>query len=101
MKLNFNFNLKEPDGKENPQMNAGRLLSQELAREMATDETKIWKLFDWSRSLAKDETLDLDTADQEILRKTIIENKGLIALIKGQLLEVLKKDSNVKNKDKN
>jgi hypothetical protein len=87
MKLDFNFNLKEPDGIENKQMNAGIILSQELAREMVTDETKILKFFDWSKLLSNKKPLDLDKADQEILKKAIIDNKNLIALIKGQLLE--------------
>jgi hypothetical protein len=90
MKINFKFNLKEPDGTENPQLHANEILAREIAREMATDESKIVKFLDWSRDLTGSGVLDLDTADQDLIKETIINNKSLIALIKGQLLETIK-----------
>ena len=93
MKLNFNFNLLDLEGKEllerdGSTVNAGKLLANSLVQQTKGDAIKF---FEWALSLNKGEILDLDTSDQETLKKFITDSEGIIILAKGPLLKVFTK----------
>lgn len=89
MKLNFNFNLTDLDGKEIDNANAGKLIANSLVQQSKGDALKFWE---WALALNKGEVLDLDSSDQETLKNFIKDNDNFAILAKAQLLKVLKKD---------
>jgi len=89
MKLNFNFNLVDLDGKEINDANAGKLLANTLINQTKGDAVKYWE---WALALNKGEVIDLDTSDQETLKNFVKDTEVLPVLTKAQLLKVLKKD---------
>lgn len=93
MKLNFNFNLTDLDGKDlierdGTAVNAGKLLANALVQQTKGDAIKF---LEWALSLNKGEIIDLDTSDQETLKKFIESNESIIVLAKGALLKVFTK----------
>jgi hypothetical protein len=71
MKLNFNFNLTDLEGKDllerdGSKVNAGKLLANSLVQQTKGDAIKY---FEWALALNKGEILDLDTSDQEDLSR--------------------------------
>lgn len=89
MKLDFNFNLTDLDGKDIENANAGKLLANSLAQQAKGDALKFWE---WALALNKGEIVDLDTSDQTTLKNFIKDSESLAILAKGQLLQVFKKD---------
>jgi hypothetical protein len=89
MKLDFNFNLLDLDGKQIDNANAGKLLANTLVQQSKGDALKYWE---WALSLNKGEILDLDTSDQETLKNFIKDSENFTIIAKAQLLQVLKKD---------
>lgn len=89
MKLDFNFNLTDLDGKDIENANAGKLLANTLAQQAKGDALKFWE---WALALNKGEIVDLDTSDQTTLKNFIKDSESLAILAKGQLLQVFKKD---------
>ena len=89
MKLDFNFNLTDLDGKDIENANAGKLLANTLAQQAKGDALKFWE---WALALNKGEIVDLDSSDQTVLKNFIKESDALAILAKGQLLQVFKKD---------
>jgi len=89
MKLDFNFNLTDLDGKEIENANAGKLLANTLVQQAKGDALKFWE---WALALNKGEIIDLDTSDQTTIKSFIKDSESLSVLAKGQLLEVFKKD---------
>lgn len=89
MKLNFNFNLTDLDGKELSDANAGKLLANSLIGQAKGDAVKYWE---WALALNKGEIVDLDTSDQETLKTFIKDSETIFVLAKAQLLKVFKKD---------
>jgi len=89
MKLNFNFNLVDLDGKEIDNANAGKLLANSLVQQSKGDALKFWE---WALALNKGEELDLDSSDQETLKNFIKDSENFAIIAKAQLLKVLKKD---------
>lgn len=89
MKLDFNFNLTDLDGKDIENANAGKLLANTLAQQAKGDALKFWE---WALALNKGEIVDLDTSDQTTLKTFIKDSDSLAILAKGQLLQVFKKD---------
>ena len=89
MKLNFNFNLVDLDGKEIDNANAGKLLANSLVQQSKGDALKFWE---WALALNKGEELDLDSSDQETLKNFIKDSGNFAIIAKAQLLKVLKKD---------
>lgn len=89
MKLNFNFNLVDLDGKEIDNANAGKLIANSLVQQSKGDALKFW---DWAVALNKGEELDLDSSDQETLKNFIKDSENFAIIAKAQLLKVLKKD---------
>ena len=88
MKLNFNFNLTDLDGKELEGANAGKLLANTLIQQTKGDAVKYWE---WALALNKGDVLDLDTSDQETLKTFIKDSDTITVLGKAQLLGVFAK----------
>jgi hypothetical protein len=89
MKLNFNFNLTDLDGKELEGANAGKLLANTLIQQTKGDAVKYWE---WALALNKGEILDLDSSDQETLKNFIKDSETITILAKAQVINVFKKD---------
>ena len=89
MKLNFNFNLTDLDGKELEGANAGKLLANTLIQQTKGDAVKYWE---WALSLNKGDIRDLDSSDQETLKSFIKDSETITILAKAQFLNVFKKD---------
>ena len=89
MKLNFNFNLTDLDGKELEGANAGKLLANTLIQQTKGDAVKYWE---WALALNKGDILDLDSSDQETLKNFVKESETITILAKAQVLNVFKKD---------
>lgn len=89
MKLNFNFNLTDLDGKELEGANAGKLLANTLIQQTKGDAVKYWE---WALALNKGEILDLDSSDQETLKNFVKDSETITILAKAQVLNVFKKD---------
>jgi hypothetical protein len=89
MKLNFNFNLVDLDGKEIDNANAGKLVANSLVQQSKGDALKFWE---WALALNKGEVLDLDTSDQETLKNFIKDSENFAIIAKAQLLQLFKKD---------
>lgn len=93
MKLNFNFNLTDLEGKDlierdGSKVNAGKLLANSLVQQTKGDAIKY---FEWALALNKGDILDLDTSDQEVLKNFIKDSETIIILAKGPLLQVFTK----------
>lgn len=93
MKLNFNFNLQDLEGKElierdGSKVNAGKLLANSLVQQTKGDAIKY---FEWALALNKGDILDLDTSDQDVLKSFIKDSESIIILAKGPLLQVFTK----------
>jgi hypothetical protein len=89
MKLNFNFNLVDLDGKEIDNANAGKLIANSLVQQSKGDALKFWE---WALSLNKGTVLDLDTSDQETLKNFVKDSENFAIIAKAQILKVFKKD---------
>jgi hypothetical protein len=89
MKLDFNFNLIDLDGNQIENANAGKLLANTLVQQAKGDAVKLWEL---ALNLNKNEPIDLDSSDQEMVKNFIKESDSLAVIAKGQLLQVFKKD---------
>lgn len=88
MKLNFNFNLVDLDGKEIENGNIGKILANNLINQTKGDAVKYWE---WALALNKGDILDLDTSDQETLKTFIKDSEVLPVLTKAQSLAVFTK----------
>lgn len=88
MKLNFNFNLTDLDGKELDNANAGKLLANTLIQQTKGDAVKYWE---WALALNKGDILDLDSSDQETLKTFVKDSETITVLGKAQLLGVFAK----------
>lgn len=93
MILNFNIPLKTLDGKpitENEkEITLGMILSNVIA--ISNSKTDAMKFFDWAQALYKKESLNLDRADADGLRKFILDSDNFNNLHKGQLIDVIEK----------
>ena len=88
MKIDFNFNLLDLDGKEIEGANAGKLLANQLVNQAKGDAVKFWEL---SLKLYKGEVVDLDSSDQNTIKQFIKDSESLPVLTKAQLLLVFEK----------
>ena len=88
MKIDFNFNLLDLDGKEIEGANAGKLLANQLVNQAKGDAVKFWEL---SLKLYKGEIVDLDSSDQATIKNFIKDSEQLPVLTKAQLLLVFEK----------
>lgn len=89
MKLDFNFNLTDLDGKELEGANAGKLLANTLIQQTKGDAVKYWE---WALALNKGDILNLDSSDQETLKNFVKDSETITILAKAQVLNVFKKD---------
>ena len=89
MKLDFNFNLVDLDGNHIENANAGKLLASTLVQQTKGDAVKLWEL---ALALNKEQVIDLDSSDQEMVKNFIKDSEALAVIAKGQLLQVFKKD---------
>lgn len=94
MKINFALPFKNLEEEEIVENGKTVLLSKVLAPVMAsqTEGVDVLKFYDWSRSIFKGETIDLDRTDLDIIKNFIKSNKQLSVLGKGRLLEALEID---------
>jgi hypothetical protein len=88
MKLNFNFNLVDLDGKEIENGNLGKILANNLINQTKGDAVKYWE---WALALNKGQVIDLDTSDQDTLKTFIKDSEVLPVLTKAQSLAVFSK----------
>lgn len=88
MKLNFNFNLLDLDGKELSDANAGKIIATTLVQSSEGDALKFWE---WALKLNKGEVLELDTSDTTTLEAFVNSCQTLPILTKAQILLVFKK----------
>jgi hypothetical protein len=88
MKLNFNFNLVDLDGKEIENGNLGKILANNLINQTKGDAVKYWE---WALALNKGDIIDLDTSDQDTLKTFIKDSEVLPVLTKAQSLAVFAK----------
>lgn len=94
MKLNFNADLLNVEGDPIKNKNGENLrLNGVLASSImgSTSKENVVKFFDWAIKLQQEGVLDLDKADQALLKTTIENLDGITVLGKGRLLEVFDK----------
>ena len=94
MKLNFNFKIKSLDGKEIPGADANKLLADTLA---GLNKGNHMKLYDWAIRLFRGEALEIDDTDAMVL-KALVEESGLVILVKKPVLDVIEKGLKPKEK---
>ncbi len=88
MKLRFNKPMLDLNDESIPGETLGQRLSGFLAGATKGDAIK---MFEWARTLYKNEVLDLDTSDQKKLNAFISEHEGISNILKAQCLEVMDK----------
>jgi hypothetical protein len=86
MKINLNKNLIDIDGEVMPNVNAGKLLAQQLAQSAKGDPVKLWG---WALKLNAGEELELDKSDFETLKSFVNNNENLFVISKAQILDLL------------
>ena len=85
MNLNFNVALKDGKGKDTPQK-LSDILSEFLLTE---NKGNARKLYAWGVLLAAGNPLSIDNVDRKTLVELIENSERIVALVKGQLLEIL------------
>ena len=90
MKLDFNKPILGLDDQAIPESNLGKLVANVITSNTKGDAIK---LYDWGRTLYKGEVLDLDRADQDVLKNLIKDSDSITILTKAQALEVFKKEN--------
>lgn len=93
IELQFDFFLKDLDGKDVDQWHAGKMIANTLAISTEGDAAKQMA---WAIALHRKEKVTLDSSDFATL-KTFIEQSKLFALCKGQILEFMD-DAKIKQK---
>lgn len=86
MIIDLNFNLKDLDGTEIQDTNAGKILARQLSGSSKGDALKFW---DWAQKLYKGEKLDLDPSDLQTLKSFVQENEQITNILEAQILLVL------------
>ncbi len=90
MKLNFNFLIKDLDGKPIAGANCGKIIAQNLVNATKGDALKY---FGWAMRLNAGDAIDLDKSDQETLRSFIEHHETLPILTKAQAIEYIMGES--------
>jgi len=83
----FNVEIKLMETQK-PQF-ANHILSQLMLQEVATDETKIIKYFDWAKELTQSGVLKLDRGDVSEIKKFVIADTKMYVVAKAPILQVL------------
>lgn len=91
MNIDFNFPLKSLDGEPLQDENGkpimvGKILASQLVNQSGGD---VLKMFDWALALNRGEPLNLDTSDQQTLKKFITESGTMTILLKRYLLDAM------------
>lgn len=88
MKINFDAPILNLDGEEmmdGPvKSNMGKILGNAL---IMTPKGEALKFYDWALKLNKGVDIDIDRADQELLKAFIRDHEGLPIITKAQMLE--------------
>lgn len=86
-KVSLNFLLKNLDGTDIAEANAGHVIANQLAAAMkSVDPIKFWT---WAVCLRKDEILNIDKSDARLLRDFVEKNENLSVLTKAQVMEAI------------
>jgi len=93
MVLDFNFYIKDFDGKDIQDAQAGKLLANALS---FLNKGNSIKLYDWALSIWKGKTLEIDSTDCEMLCAIIESSENLTVLSKAQILNYIKSMTNKK-----
>lgn len=83
MKIDLNFNIKDLEGKEVENANAGKLIANLLSN---SNEGNAVKLIGWALSLHAGEPIDIDKADYDLFKKIVNESKVISNLVKAQVV---------------
>lgn len=89
MKLDFNFQVKNLDGKdlEGEGSHCGKVLADYLQRLNKGNSMKLW---DWAQTVWKKQPLEIDKTDSEVL-KELVENSDLPVITRAQIADVINK----------
>lgn len=89
MQLDFNFQIKDLDGKdfEGENNNCGKILASYLQTLNKGNSMKLW---DWAQTVWKKNPLEIDKTDSDVL-KELVETGELPVITKAQILEAISK----------
>jgi len=88
MLLDLNQPITAPDGTPLvPAQSLAQVLSGFLSQDSKGDAMKLWE---WSKKLAKDGILELDSSDTETLKGLVKDNERMAILAKGPILIAIK-----------
>lgn len=93
MKLNFNFKIKDLDGKVIEKADANKLLADMIS---GLNRGNSMKLFDWASKLWNGKHLEIDDTDARVLRELIDTSDKIVILVKAPLLDLIDKELNSK-----
>jgi len=87
MQLDFNFQIKDLDGKdfEGENNHCGKILASYL---QTLDKGNSLKLWDWAQTVWKKNPLEIDKTDSDVL-KQLVETGELPVITKAQILEAI------------
>lgn len=90
MKLNFNFQIKDLDGKDiqGVNNNLGKAIGAALSQQNKGNSIKVTS---WAMALWKHEVLEIDDTDLEVFCALIETNENLYVLTKSQAQLYIKK----------
>lgn len=86
MKVSLNFSIKDLEGKEIPDSNAGKVIANLLAN---ANEGNAVKYVAWALTFHAGGEVELDKADFDTLKSLISDSKNITNLVKAQALEAL------------
>lgn len=88
MRLNFDFQIKNLDGKdyEGDDNHCGRILANFL---QALNKGNSLKLWDWARTIWRKEPLEIDRVDADVLKELVETSEQLPVITKAQIIEVI------------
>lgn len=89
MKLDFNFQIKDHEGKEIGKAN--ETMAVILENGSQTDERYLDKVESWSKLLRKGGQVDIDATDMKELKKMVMDSRFIFNMAKYQLKEYIQK----------
>ena len=84
--VDLNFYLKDLEGKEMPDLHAGKTLANNLSLSTEGDALKHMA---WAMAFFKQEPVDLDESDLNTLTSYVKNHTKMVALVKSQILQYL------------
>ena len=70
-------------------MTIGQSLASRLMKSVSNDETKILKFYNWAKVLGKDNPLELDEVDAELLKQFVINDQELFNIVKAPVVRAI------------